>query len=274
MVLTVRGKVEHGPFLFGTGDLPGLPRRSFQARHPATGRTVLFEGLSLAEILSSKLAMQERADTLVLRSRDGSAVPVPLVLVKQWKPILADRADGRPLAEWALEAGARVGPLLLAWPNVDNPGLATDPRAPAFWAGAVDAVEVVVWRQTWGRALRVPPGAPDAARLGADAILYRCMTCHRLRGVGGERAPELTRVVGSAGPDAFATRMRAHLAKVRPVPAPGEGEGEALGGIARFLAAVEVATPAKAEAGAKAGEPEEDLEPEEPGPGRPPPRRR
>jgi len=273
VVLTVKGKVTHGPFLFGAGDLSGLPRRSFQARYPPSGRAVLFEGLSIAEILSSKLAVEEKADTVVLRSRDGSAVPVPLVLVKQWRPILADRADGRPLAEWALETGARVGPLLLAWPNVDNPGLATDPRAFAFWAGGIDAVEVVIWRQTWGKALRVPAGATDAARLGADAFLYRCMTCHRLRGVGGERAPELTRSVGSADLDAFAARMRNHLAELRRVPAPGEGEGEVPGRIARFLAAVEAATPAKAQAGSKPSEPEEDLEPEEPGEGRPPRRR-
>jgi len=274
VVLTVRGKVEHGPFLFGAGDLPDLPRRSFQARPPTTGRTAVFEGLSLAEILSSKLAVQEKADTVVLRSRDGSAVPVPLVLVKQWKPILADRADGRPLAEWAMGVGARVGPLLLAWPNVDNPGLATDPRAPAFWAGAVDAVELVVWRQTWGRALRAPAGAADAARLGADAFLYQCMACHRLRGVGGERGPDLTRGLGGGDPDAFAARIRPHLASVGRAPASGEGEGEALGRIARFLAAVEATAPAQAGAGPKPGEPEEDLEPEEPSPGPPRPRRR
>ncbi len=271
----MRGEVEHGPFLFGTGDLKGLPRRSFQARHPGTGRTALFEGVSLADLLATRVALKDKADTVVLHSRDGRAVPVPLVLVRQWTPILADRADGRPLVEWALEAGARTTPFVLAWPNVDNPGLATDPRAPAFWTGAVDAVDLAIWRTTWGRALRVPTGASDAARLGADDFLYRCMTCHRLRGVGGEHGPDVTRAVGDAAPEAFAARIRPHLVRTWPAPAPGaeEGEGERLVRIARFLAAVQTSTPAKAEAGAGPAEPEEEAEPHEPGAERPPRRR-
>jgi hypothetical protein len=77
-------------------------------------------------------------------------------------------------------------------------------------------------------------------------------------------------------PDAFAARVRPHLLAVAG-PRDRALEGEALGNIARFLAAVDEASTAQAGAAAKPGDGgagEEEIEPDEPIPEREPPRRR
>jgi len=37
VVVTFEGNIEHGPYRFGEGDLPDLPRRGFKALSPLTG---------------------------------------------------------------------------------------------------------------------------------------------------------------------------------------------------------------------------------------------
>ncbi len=272
IVLEVTGKVENGPFRFGADDVPALPQRSIRGRHPGAAEAATFQGASLADLLAEGMALDRRADTAVVRSRDGYAAAVPIVVLRQFKPALADRADGRPLAEWAASAGVRARPFLLAWPNVEYPGLSHDPRARGFWVDGVSEVEVVAWSRTYGWALRVPTGAPDEARIGASAFQVRCMPCHALRGVGGRRGPELTRAA-ERGADAFAARLRPHADEVRPVVGPDDPDEDALRQIAEFLAAVAVSAPAE-ETGpeGKPGE-EEEREPPPPTRGRPGPRR-
>src|SRR5207249_2240333 len=107
VVLSVRGKVVHGPFVYGRDDLPGLRRRSFRARPPAGGPVATFEGVNVAALLAERMEVARDADTAIVRSRDGYAVAVPLVSLRQLRPVLADRADGQPLADWARAAGLR-----------------------------------------------------------------------------------------------------------------------------------------------------------------------
>ena len=45
--------------------------------------------------------------------------------------------------------------------------IVSDPRifrAALWWTGPLEAIEVVAWDRTWGRALRPPPGSSDEAR--------------------------------------------------------------------------------------------------------------
>lgn len=198
-VLEVRGAVKHGPFRLGRADLAALPRRTVRGRDPGTGRLATWEGPELQALVLDRVELTRGADVALIRTADHQAVPVPLGIVRQLKPVLADRADGEPLAD-----------LVVAWPTEEQRGLDTDPRARAWWARGVVALELVNGFATLGRAVAVPPGAPDGARLGADLFAARCIACHRLRTAGGEKGPDLTYVAERMTEDAFLARLGGH----------------------------------------------------------------
>ncbi|HEX9290367.1 MAG TPA: c-type cytochrome [Anaeromyxobacteraceae bacterium] len=254
-VLSFEGKVEHGPYGFGKDDLPRLPRRGFKAVAPMTGKSASFEGVAVAPILADVVEVRKDADTAIFHGRGGYAVPVPVSALRQIKPVLADKVDGIAVGEWREGAA----PLQLAWPNVDQPGIESDPRARWWWVGGVTKVEMQSWVGTYGKALRVPPGASDDARLGADAISVSCIGCHRVRGVGGTRGPEL-KDGGARDPQAFAAMLRDHLGRTSGMDVP-ETSPAAARQIAAFLRALEIA----------GTRPEEEIQPPEPPPPLPPP---
>ncbi|HYQ79949.1 MAG TPA: hypothetical protein VEP68_00540, partial [Anaeromyxobacteraceae bacterium] len=142
--LTVDGRLEDGPLDLRASDLSALPRRAFRAREPSSGREARFEGPSVPDLLDEARPRRE-ADTLVIHGRDGRLALVALSRLTDLRPVLADRADGKPIAEWAREAGATLQGPLLAWPNLDQPGLALDPRAPAWWVSGVATLTVESW---------------------------------------------------------------------------------------------------------------------------------
>jgi len=224
ILLTVRGQVKDGPFELGRKDLAALPRASFRARAPGAAAEARYDGVSLLKIVGHELKPEEEADTLVFVTKDGVAIPLTGALVRQYGPILADEVDGAPVAP------------RLAWPNLDQRGLDADPRAALWWSGPIEAVEVMTWEKTWGRALRPPPGSSDQARLGAGEYLVRCAACHRLHGVGGQRGPALDGAAARLGAASFVAAVQRHPgwpARVGPELAPGEAVAAQ---VAAFLA--------------------------------------
>lgn len=247
-VVAFTGRVEHGPYTFGNEDLKHMSRRGFRALPPTAASPAKFEGVQVAQLISDVLDLKRGVDTAVFHGKNGYAVPVSMVVLKQLRPILADTVDGTPVSAWRDDAG----PLVLAWPNVDQPGIDTDPRMRWWWVSGVTKVDMVSWVSTYGRALRVPTGASDDARLGADAFAVQCMGCHKLRGVGGSRGPDITESASKKDLPALASLMREHLQRVGPTwnePPPA-----AVRQIAAFLHEIDVA-------GAKA---EEEPAPPEP----------
>ncbi len=210
VVFVISGKIENGPFQFGEADLAALPQRSIQATDPRTARAGRFEGASLGFLLSEGVRLQDGIDTAVVTARDGYVVAIPVWLIRQYKPILARLADGKPLPDWASGAGATLESPYLVWPNSGSPGFDSDPRTRGFWASGVRAVELVRWDRTFGPALRVPIGSSDEARLGADDFSVQCMGCHRVRGMGGTLGPELTEKARGAGDETLSAGMRRH----------------------------------------------------------------
>ncbi len=198
VLVAVEGKVKYGPFALGRSDLEALPRASFKARDPATGQEARYEGVSLLQVLADKVEPTEGADTVLIRTADKEALPLSRMVIRQYRPILADRIDGQPVAPQ------------LAWPNLDQAGLQRDPRADLWWARQVKAVELVAWERSWGRALRPPPGASDAARLGGGQYALRCATCHRLGKAGGERGPALDGAAERLGLPGFTAALKRH----------------------------------------------------------------
>jgi mono/diheme cytochrome c family protein len=241
-VLEVTGRIRGGPHGVGAGDLASWPRRSLRGTDPVSGRTAAYEGADLSALLAG-VQRERGVDTVIVRTEGRLAAAVPLWIVWQFRPVLADRADGAPLPG-----------LVLAWPNADQPGLGGDPRALSWWATGVVALELVEW-PVHARALAPPVGASPAARLGAGPFQARCLGCHVARGVGGGVGPDLTHVAERLDPDAFAMALRNHRAwpASRPEVAP---PAEETGRIHAYLAALGAA--------ARAGVPDEPAE-ERPG---------
>jgi hypothetical protein len=242
-LLAVRGQVRGGPFSLGRADLQRLPRAGFTARDPTTGRAERLEGISLRGLLSGWLEPAGGADTLLVITAAGVAVPLGPATLQQLDPILADRIDGAP-------AG-----LTLAWPNLQRPGLAADPRAASWWARDVVALELVTWDRTWGRTFRAPPGAGDAARRGANQLLLRCAPCHRLGSAGGEAGPPLDGAAGRLGPAGLESALRRHPGWAERTGMELATSGEVSADVAALLAAVEASGGAGALEAEAASEP-------------------
>lgn len=198
-LIAVRGAVKDGPFALGRADLDRLPRRAIRGVDPVSRREAVWEGTSVVEVVSVRVELQKGADVAVVRTADRAAIPIPLTVIRTLKPVLADRADG-----------TRLPSMVLAWPTLEQRGLETDPRAGLWWARDVVAFELADWQKTYGPALATPDGAADEARRGSGWYGERCITCHRLRGVGGDRGPELTRVAERIRPAPFAELLRKH----------------------------------------------------------------
>ncbi len=238
VVVSFEGKVEHGPYRFGKDDVPKLPRRGFKAVSPLTGKEASFEGLAVAAIVADEFEMPKGVDTAIFHGWNGYAVAVSLAALRQLRPVLADKVNGAPVGDWNKDAA----PLQLAWPNVDQPGIDSDPRMRWWWVGGVKKVELQSWISTYGRALRVPQGSSDEARLGAEAISVSCMTCHKVRGVGGTRGAELRS--GTLNDlQAFSDAMREHVAKASGMDSAPETSAVTARQIAAFLRAIELAGP-------------------------------
>lgn len=198
-VLEVRGAVKGGPFHLSATALRALPQASVLGVDPGSGQDASWQGVPLAVLVYDRVSRTKGADTVLVRTQDGAAVPIPIAIARSMKPVLADRADGTSLPA-----------IVLAWPNQEQIGLQTDPRQPLWWAHGVVALEIVDWQATLGRALVTPDGAPDAARVGAETFGARCVACHRLRGAGGQKGPDLTTVATRLSNDAFLRLLEKH----------------------------------------------------------------
>jgi hypothetical protein len=257
-VLTVEGRVAGGTAAFGAPDLALLPRRSFVAARPG-GEQATYDGVALARLLGEELELERGADTAVFHGRDGYEVAIPVPVLRQLRPVLADQVDGAPLAA----ARPDAAPLLLAWPTGEAPGLAYDPRARTWWVDRVTRVEVVPWVETYGRALRVPAGAREEAGPGSALFETRCLPCHRLRERGGTRGPALTEHLATpAAREVFPAELRAHEGQ------PGAAavaalQPDAVRALSAFLTAVALEGPIQED------EPPPELPPAPP-PARPP----
>lgn len=224
-VIEVRGAVKGGPFQLGRAQLDALPRRTVRGQDPVTGLRAAYEGVSLAALVVERVELTKGADHVLVRTADRRAVPIPLTLVRQLRPVLADRVDGAPLGE-----------PVLAWPTEEQRGLETDPRARLWWARGVVALELVNGFTTLGRALAVPAGAQEGARLGAELFGARCIACHRIRDAGGEKGPDLTRLAGRMTGEAFHGRLSGHPGWLERGPETGEASARQ---VWAFLLAVE-----------------------------------
>ncbi|HEY6002075.1 MAG TPA: c-type cytochrome [Anaeromyxobacter sp.] len=228
--ITVGGAVKGGPYALGRADLDKLPRRSVRGIDPASGREAVWEGTAADEIVGRRVEPMRGADLVLVRTADRAAIAIPLTILVQSKPVLADHADG-----------ARIATNVLAWPTLEQRGLETDPRASLWWARDVVAIDLVDSQKTFGPALATPDGAVDGARRGSALFGERCIACHRMRGIGGQRGPELTMVAARMRQAPFIALLDKHPGwKGTGGDPPGEQGARELWS---FLHAVAVAAP-------------------------------
>jgi hypothetical protein len=211
-VLQVRGSLKGAPFRLGEADLASLKQEKVKGMAPGGAGEATYQGVDLAALLD-RLDLSGGADTMVVRTADDQAVPVPLPVVRELRPVLADRADG-----------ASLGARLVAWPNRAQHGLQSDPRASLWWARTVVALEFVSWARVYGRALSIPEGAPAGALAGEGVFGERCMACHRIRQAGGTNGPELARDGRSPSREKLAAILPAHPGWSSPGAAPPRPE--------------------------------------------------
>jgi len=135
VVLTIGGEVAN-PIKLTAGDLAKLPRRSVQAKDH-DGKDTAFEGIELAEVLKlagvksgEQLRGKELALFLVVEATDGYRAVFALPEVDHAFTdriiLLADRRDGKPLAE-------KEGPLRIVVP---------DEKCQARWVRQVTSLTV------------------------------------------------------------------------------------------------------------------------------------
>jgi len=255
-VLRVDGLVEKGPFGFTAAELAKLERRTLRGVDPRLGREAAFAGAALVPLLTEGLPLQRGADTALFHGRGGYLAAVPLNAIRQSQPVLADEAEGRKLEE----GSPGSGPLLLAWPDAEAPGLDTDPRHRWYWVRGVERIELASWQDTLGRALRVPLGASGEARLGADLFARQCLHCHRLRGRGGTVGPELTRALTEKPALDVPALLASHLGPRSGMTGAPELTPAGAQQVAAFLRVVALAGPDR---------PEDEVKPPAPRPQQP-----
>lgn len=242
-LLRVEGQVEKGPFGFAAADLARLERRTLRGVDPRAGREAAYSGAALVPFVNEGFPLLRGVDTAFFHGRGGYVAAVPLNAIRQSQPVLADQIDGKPLAE----ASPASGPLLLAWPDAEAPGLGTDLRQRWYWVRGVERIEFGPWQDTVGRATRVPLGASGDARLGADVFGRQCFQCHRLRGRGGVVGPELTRLGVEKPALDVAAHLASHMGPASGIAGVPELPPAAARQVAAFLKVVALAGPDRPE---------------------------
>ncbi len=141
--------------------------------------------IALAAALGPDWAAKARA--IEFRALDGYVARVEVARLQSGKAFLAfARADGRPFDVDNLAQNERhvpLGPYYLIWDNRRDPALlASGARDWPYQAADVSFAD------DSDAALR-PPGFDPALEKGLAATKANCLTCHRVNGWGGDKAP-------------------------------------------------------------------------------------
>jgi mono/diheme cytochrome c family protein len=151
--------------------------REVAVRDPLDGVARVYRGVPLADLLGAGSA----GDSVLVRCLDGFVVLLPLDLVRQAGPVVADRV--KTAAGWEAIPAPR-GPRYLVWPNRDRPELDRDPAITTEgWAWGVAEVTTVS-SASYLSPLKVSSRDRDALA-GRQLWLSSCFHCHALSGAGG-----------------------------------------------------------------------------------------
>lgn len=180
---------------------------------------------------------------------DGYRSTVPAAKLSTQPAFLATaRADGAPfeLDNWEQKEKVPLGPYYLVWDNLKAPELQR--QGSSGWPYQVARIRL---RQAGDDATLRPPEADAEALLGQADTVANCLTCHHLKGIGGEKYREDLSTVLCRWTDADLQRWIEEPTRVRPgTPMPAlnrvwpEAERHKVAGrILHYLNAVKRAAP-------------------------------
>lgn len=154
---------------------------------PLFRRTLDFIGFRLSDVLKAFIQTQA-GDTLVFTAADGYQSLLPLRTASDPRALLAF-ANGPDEAEWlpAQDGGVSVdpAPLYLVWEGES----ACDASLHLPWPYQVISISIAPREALL---MTIMPSSNDpAAAEGFDAFQKYCLSCHRIRDVGGAVGPAL-----------------------------------------------------------------------------------
>lgn len=125
---------------------------------------------------------------LALHAVDGYRSILPSARLQRYRAYLGfGRADGESFVvdnPAQHQAGVPLAPYYLVWDNLSNPELLAD--GTYGWPYQVTRVEL---RSAADDRALIPGAASAEVQAGFLATKTHCLTCHRIRGVGGEKYP-------------------------------------------------------------------------------------
>lgn len=233
----------------------GIPRQTLTVIEPhETSDThrveIAYTGLPMDALLTHWFGDRWRTPSaeLVFQAADGYRSIIAASRLQSHRAVLAvARGDGRPFVvdnPAQHQTGVTLGPYYLVWDNLNSPTLQAD--GTHGWPYQVTRIEL----RTSADDLRLmPPNPPDDVKAGFVATKDHCLTCHRVRGVGGQKHPsELERSTCNWNDEKLAAFIN-DPGKLRPGSAMPPLQGVAdvavrertIGHIVKYLRAIEAA---------------------------------
>ncbi len=177
---------------------------------------IAYVGVPMREALTRWFgeSWQRPGTEVVFLAEDGYASAIPAEkLARQPAYLTYARADGAPfeLDNWEQRERVPLAPYYLVWDNLRVPALQHD--GSSGWPYQVTHIRL---RQPGDdAALRLPHADLETA-LGLKDTVTNCLTCHHLRGFGGEKFHEDLSVSLCRWPDAELVRWMLEPSRFRP----------------------------------------------------------
>jgi len=200
---------------------PALHRQSVEVVEPHSSTPerqvrITYVGVPVAVLLTRWFGDAWKAPGVEVEflALDGYRSTVPASKLSSLPAFLATaRADGAPfeLNNWEQKERVPLGPYYLIWDNLKVPELQR--QGSSGWPYQVARIRL---RQAGDDATLRPPEADAETLLGQADTAANCLTCHHLRGIGGEKYPEDLSTVLCRWTDADLQRWIEEPTRVRP----------------------------------------------------------
>ncbi len=184
---------------------PALHRQSVEVVEPHSSTPerqvrITYVGVPVAVLLTRWFGDAWKAPGVEVEflALDGYRSTVPASKLSSLPAFLATaRADGAPfeLNNWEQKERVPLGPYYLIWDNLKVPELQR--QGSSGWPYQVARIRL---RQAGDDATLRPPEADAETLLGQADTAANCLTCHHLRGIGGEKYPKICPRCSAGGP--------------------------------------------------------------------------
>ncbi len=171
-----------------------VKEKTVYAIEPHLKDNVAFVGFSVDELLEKTIGTDwKNADGMLYSCIDGYRSDIAVERVKLFKPYLVYKfKDGRPFkvnVKSQNEKDVELGPFYLVWDNIAFPILNKD--SAYGWPYQVNKIEFISYDTHYAKVFPFKGRDSEVLKPGFEAFKSYCMTCHALKGEGGEKGPAL-----------------------------------------------------------------------------------